>query len=234
MIEGKKVRCVPVTEQPDTTAETEVLASDRTDTLAVTNRAKVEVGRADSPGLATPAEADGGRRRARVRVVTLAGVVHLRARDLRVEGLNCRGRAVDDGGSRVDDGLEVVDGGGGANDGLGTSCLPESGRGVDGVVLDRARVLGGVGATEVEVRAGGGELEAKGTGGDLALVDGSIKERVLAKVGDRGEGETEDTINRVAGEGRGESGDGREVLASHGEAGNGDYDESSERFNYIR
>lgn len=161
-----------VAEQPDVAAEAEVLASDRTNALAAANRAEVEaegdemqsvsyrgtscrlnrysLSRRDGPSLATPAEANSRERVARVRVVALGGVVHLRAGDGGVEGLDGGGRAVDDGGAGVNDGLESRDGGLGASNGLSASCLPEAGRAVDAVVLDRATVLRGVGSAEEE------------------------------------------------------------------------------------
>ena len=144
---------VPVTEQPDVATKTEVLTSNSTNTLALTNSAKVEVGSANSPGLATPTEANSRSGFARVRVVTLARIVDLRAGDLGVEGLDSGRRTVDDGGAGIDDGLKVGDGSGRADDGLCAGSLPETCRSVDGVVFDRARVFGSVCAAEEEVRA---------------------------------------------------------------------------------
>jgi hypothetical protein len=125
-----------VTEQPDVVTKTEVLASDSTNALAVADRTEVEVGSTDRPGLATPAEADSGGRTARVRIVTFARVVHLRAGDLGEERLDGAGRAVNDGGAGVDDRLEVRDSCGRAHDCLAPGSLPEASRLVDGMVLD--------------------------------------------------------------------------------------------------
>ena len=54
------------------------------------------------------------------------------------------------------------------------------------MVLDRAGVLGGVGAAKVELRARRGELEAKDTGRDGALADEGVEEgglrEILAKI----------------------------------------------------
>lgn len=60
----------------------------------------------DSPRLAAPAEADSGEGVARVRVVSVGGVVQLRTGDSGVEGLDGRRRAVHDGGAGVDDSFE--------------------------------------------------------------------------------------------------------------------------------
>lgn len=127
--------------------------------------------RGDVPGLTAPGEADSREGVAGVRVVSLRRVVDGGAGDGSVEGLDGGGRAVHDGGAGVDDGLEVGVRVLGADDRLGACGLPETGRGVDAVVLDRASVLGGVGAAEEERRAGGGELEAEDAGADLAAAD---------------------------------------------------------------
>jgi hypothetical protein len=141
----------PVTEQPDVVTETKILSSDSTNTLAIASRAEVEVGSADGPGLSTPAEADSGSGAARVRIVALARVIHLRARDLGVEGLDGAGGAINDGSAGIDDGLKVGNSCGRTNDCLGTGSLPETGRLINVMELDRARVLGSVGTTEEKV-----------------------------------------------------------------------------------
>ena len=137
--------------------------------------------RRDGEGRATPGEADGGEGVAGVRVVALAGVVDLRARDGRVEGLDRRRGAVDDGGAGVDDRLEAGVGVLRADDGLGAGRLPETGRGVDVVVLDVARVLGGIGAAEEERGAARGEVEAENALADLALANERVEEGVLQR-----------------------------------------------------
>ena len=111
------------------------------------------LGSRDSPGLATPAEADGGERVARVVVVALRRVVDTRAGNGGEEALDGGRRAVHDGGAGVDDGLEAGDDGLAVHVRLRAGDLPEAGGGVDVVELERARVELVVRAAEVELRA---------------------------------------------------------------------------------
>ena len=227
-----------VAEEPDVAAETDVLAGERADApagarggLTEAEAAKrrsssafvvqVLVGalhddlllRGDGPLPATPRESNSRGRVAGVVVVALARVVHTRAGDGAVEGPDGGGRAVHDGGAGVDDGLKVGYDGPAADVGPGTGELPEAGGGVDVVVLDRARVELVVGASEVELRAGGGELEAEDTLVDCALLDSRVEEGVRVEVGDGGVCETQDAVNGVAVEAARERGHGREGLS---------------------
>ena len=152
-----------VTEEPYVAAETEVLAAERTDALARAGRSFTEVEAAkgaqesanarratetrhilvlgDLPLRAAPRESNGGERVAGVRVITLRRVVDLGAVDGGVEVLDGGGGAVHDGSAGVDDGLESCVGVLRPNNALCASRLPETGRGVDRVVLNRAGVF---------------------------------------------------------------------------------------------
>lgn len=140
---------------------------------------KIKAGNAlflrDGKGLAAPFESNGGERLARVRVEALGRVVHLRSGDSGVELLHGRRRAVHDRGARVDDRFETAGCGLGPDDGVGASGLPEAGRFVDLVVLDRAGVVLGVGAAEEQLGASGGELEAEHACGDDSLGDRGVE-----------------------------------------------------------
>ncbi len=193
-----------VAEEPDVAAEADVLAHERADALAgaALGLAQVEaderrrdqnqnciacakdetrdsLGGGDLPVLAAPGERDGGGLLAGEVVEALVGVVHARAGDSGVELLDRRGRAVHDRGARVDDGLELADDGLAVHVRLRAGDLPEAGRGVDLVVLNRARVELVVRAAEVELGALGGELEGEFARFNAALVDGRLEEGVL-------------------------------------------------------
>ncbi len=174
----------------------------------------------DGPLLATPRERNGRGRVAGVGVVALVRVVHGRAGDGLVKGLDSGGRAVHDGGAGIDDGLEVRHDSLATNEGLGAGQLPEASGGVDVVVLDRARVELVVGTTEVKLRACGGELEAEDTLLDGALLDSRVEVGVRVEVGDGGVSETQDTINGVAAEAARKGGHGREGLLRNRDTGN--------------
>ena len=107
-------------------------------------------------------------------------VVDLGAGNGSVEGPDGRGGTVHDGGYGVDDGLEVGKDGGATDDSLGTGSLPETAAG-DAVVLNRATVEVGVGSTEVELGAGGGELETEDVGRNGALSEGVLEEGGLER-----------------------------------------------------
>ena len=123
-------------------------------------------------------------------------VVDLGAGDGGVEGLDGRGGTVHDGGSGVDDGLEVGKDGGATDDSLGTGSLPETAAG-DAVVLNRATVEVGVGSTEVELGAGGGELETEDVGRNGALSEGVLEEGGLER--DMEDGCQKKNGNRITG-----------------------------------
>ena len=135
---------------------------------------------ADGPRLAAPIERHlwGGPARKRIEPICL--VEQLGVGNGFVERLNCRWRAVHDRGARVDDGLEVGKDGGATDDSLGTGSLPETAAG-DAVVLNRATVEVGVGSTEVELGAGGGELETEDVGRNGALSEGVLEEGGLER-----------------------------------------------------
>lgn len=135
--------------------------------------------RRDLPRLAAPAEPDGGDGVAREAVQAPFLVEDRRARDRRVERLDGGGRAVHERRARVDDRVEVADGRLGA-DGRGRARrLPEPGRRVDLVVLDRPGVEAGVRAAEEELGAVGRELEAEHPGVGGPAGGDRVEERVL-------------------------------------------------------
>ena len=65
------------------------------------------------------------------------------------------------------------------------------------MVLDVARVEVLVRATDEELRARGGELEAEDALIDYTLVDGGEEKGIVAEVGDSGESETEEAVSGI-------------------------------------
>ena len=95
--------------------------------------------RRNGEGLAAPREGNVWNGLAREGVQTLLRVVQLCTRNLGVERLDGAGRAVDEGGTRVDDGVEVGVGGLATEADLTATGLPEAGL-LDSVVLYGAGV----------------------------------------------------------------------------------------------
>ena len=135
----------------------------------------------DRPGLTTPVERELRNRIAWEGVIAILLVI-TRAWDLRVERVDSVRLGSHERRARVDDRLEAGDGGLGADVRARARDLPEAGRLVDGVVLDRARVVRRVRAAEVELGAGGGEVEAEDALVDSALGNGSVEEGALERL----------------------------------------------------
>lgn len=177
----------------------------------------------DLPSLTAPLEASSRKLAVtRERPEPLLRIVLLRTVNSLPERLDLSLRAVHDSGAGVDDGADVRDDLLAVNDCRTASCLPETGGGVDVVVLDVAAEERGVGAAEVEDGAVLGELETELAGADGVLLDGGIEEGVLFEVGDGGESETQETVLRGGLELVGECGDGGQVLVGDSNTSNSD------------
>ena len=163
--------------------------------------------------------------------------------DLVVDLLDSVSLTVDEGGAGVDDSVEargdllVVD------NGTCASALPVAAAG-DGVILDVTSVGTVVGASEVEGRALGGELEGEAVVGDNTLGVSVLEEWSLKESGVRTkktsgtdcetdrvqlgnvlESHAEETISRVGAllELGGQGSDGRESLSLGSHTSNSDY-----------